>query len=345
MKTLTGKYYISDSLLSNGINLTQLEFKNIDINNKNIILGQGTNKYINLIDKDYNLYKSTNNGYELDTIGKVKKVLSSDSGVILLSQDGKVYRKGSGNYGGTGNSNYYSNFQSIINEQKEQFTNIKDIANSLKFQFATLITGDNELYYIGHRSYTHLPNKTGTGTFASNGIPLYPVKIESEKLKEILPKYYSMAVNCSYYGALSFGATYIITTDGELYSYGSSQLTGTGVAPSDFVKVTLPDKVKQIKSQDGYTMVLLENGEMYAWGYNTYGQFGTGEENIGKLYSTPIKLDIEWKVTNFALGEGFAIFELFDETVIGAGKNEYGQLGTGDTVSTSTFVRCPNLED
>ena len=44
------------------------------------------------------------------------------------------------------------------------------------------------------------------------------------------------------------------------------------------------------------------------------------------------------------MGNGFAIFITTTGEVYGIGRNEYGQLGTGDTISTDTFVRCEELE-
>lgn len=37
----------------------------------------------------------------------------------------------------------------------------------------------------------------------------------------------------------------------------------------------------------------------------------------------------------------FAIFVSKSGEVYGIGKNDYGQLGTGNSEGTSTFVRCP----
>lgn len=60
-------------------------------------------------------------------------------------------------------------------------------------------------------------------------------------------------------------------------------------------------------------------------------------------YPTPVKLSIE-NVRTMTLGDNFAIFETFAGQVYGIGKNDYGQLGTGDNVGASTFVRCEELE-
>ena len=45
-----------------------------------------------------------------------------------------------------------------------------------------------------------------------------------------------------------------------------------------------------------------------------------------------------------SLGNGFAIFASKSGDVYGIGKNDYGQLGTGDSIGRTEFVRCTNLE-
>ena len=45
-----------------------------------------------------------------------------------------------------------------------------------------------------------------------------------------------------------------------------------------------------------------------------------------------------------SLGDGFAVFGTYAGEVYGIGKNDYGQLGTGDNVGASIFVRCEELE-
>ena len=45
-----------------------------------------------------------------------------------------------------------------------------------------------------------------------------------------------------------------------------------------------------------------------------------------------------------SLAKGFAIFASKTGEVYGIGKNDYGQLGTGDSMGKTEFVRCPMLE-
>ena len=46
-----------------------------------------------------------------------------------------------------------------------------------------------------------------------------------------------------------------------------------------------------------------------------------------------------------SLGNGFAIFASKSGEVYGIGKNDYGQLGTGDSIGRTEFVRCTKLEE
>ena len=100
--------------------------------------------------------------------------------------------------------------------------------------------------------------------------------------------------------------------------------------------------VEQIETLDGLSLAVLSNGEVYGWGYNTYGILGEGYE-LGEVYPNPMKLNLS-NVRTMSLGDGFAIFGTYAGEVYGIGKNDYGQLGTGDNTGASTFVRCEELE-
>ena len=137
--------------------------------------------------------------------------------------------------------------------------------------------------------------------------------------------------------------SYVLTNDGKLYTYSNnSNMTGVG-ATDDFKEIKFEGAtVEQIETLDGLSLALLSNEEVYGWGYNTYGILGDGYD-LGGVYSTPVKLNLS-NVRYMSLGEGFAIFATHAGKVYGIGKNDYGQLGTGDNKGASTFVRCEELE-
>ena len=57
-----------------------------------------------------------------------------------------------------------------------------------------------------------------------------------------------------------------------------------------------------------------------------------------------MKLNLS-NIRTMSLGNGFAIFGTYAGEVYGIGRNDYGQLGTGDNKGASTFVRCEELEN
>ena len=84
---------------------------------------------------------------------------------------------------------------------------------------------------------------------------------------------------------------------------------------------------------------ITENGDVYSWGYDYYNLTGKSQEFL----STPVKLPLS-NVYYITIGEGFAIFATEDGKVYGIGRNEYGQLGTGNNTPATNFVECVELE-
>ena len=143
----------------------------------------------------------------------------------------------------------------------------------------------------------------------------------------------------------------ILTEDGKLYTLSMNKITsGNGTAyernTGDFAELTIKEgtTVKQVVTRDGLSLALLSNGEIYGWGYNTYGILGPSYE-VGGVYPTPVKLEgLPSNIRYMSIGNGFAIFASRSGEVYGIGKNDYGQLGTGDSTGRIEFTRCPMLE-
>ena len=113
--------------------------------------------------------------------------------------------------------------------------------------------------------------------------------------------------------------TLILTKDGKLYTYSTnSNMTGVG-ATSDFTEIKFDGAVvEQIETLDGLSLAVLSNGEVYGWGYNTYGILGEGYE-LGEVCPNPVKLNLS-NVRTMSLGDGFAIFGTYAGEVYGIGK-------------------------
>lgn len=131
--------------------------------------------------------------------------------------------------------------------------------------------------------------------------------------------------------------TAIMLTNGKLFR-ASSYWNANG----EFGEVPLPSKVVKIVATFRNSFAVLENGDVYAWGENYKTMFGNGT-NQGEWYQ-PIRLNLPEKIIDVEAGDGYAIFLAESDKIYGVGQNIYGQLGTGDFISTQKFVRCAELE-
>ena len=301
--------------------------------NISYIYGCGTN--FNMVDRNNDVYEGINNKLNDSNINKkAKKIISSIGNRYILTTDGKIYSQGEGFGGGWGNLNKSNTYVLMKYENGEEVTNVKDIFTSKNGWTFIYLTNNNKLYFTGYYKFC-LP---GVGT------SYFPIEVKSEILDTLNGK-----IDRIEYGGKETGGgvTFIITTEGEVYSIASdSNLSGNGKVTSDFEKLDIDGKgtkVRDIKVNNDFILATMQTGEVYAWGYNTYGLMGEGYET-GRVYSTPQKLDLPSMVESTEIGDGFAIFITTTGQVYGIGRNEFGQLGTGDNKSTNVFVRCTELE-
>ena len=302
---------------------------------------------ISLIDRDGMLWDTMD---KKNTVikDKVKEVNIDCDAYLALTEDGKVYTRNNGRIGGTGSVLYKPDYVQMKYADGRLVNDVKDI-----FMFkdrepvGLFLTKDNKLYYSGRVWDNRIPNQgidgdTGKSPLLQDEITLHPCRVSSGVVDKIAKDIADVCGVFKLSHGTYYGSTTILTKTGDLYSYGSPKINGLNSYNPDFVKINLPAKVIDVKVNDLNTFALLENGEVYAWGYNRYGEYGTGYA-VDVFYSTPVKLNLPGAVQVMEIGNGFSIFGLANGSVFGSGKNEYGQLGTGNTVSTTNFVECKVL--
>ena len=72
----------------------------------------------------------------------------------------------------------------------------------------------------------------------------------------------------------------------------------------------------------------MENGEVYSWGYNSYGQFGVNNTSASNY---PVKMQKVSNIIQISAGEDFLLMLDADGSVWGVGANGDGQLGLNST--------------
>jgi alpha-tubulin suppressor-like RCC1 family protein len=119
----------------------------------------------------------------------------------------------------------------------------------------------------------------------------------------------------------SAGATiksYGKNAHGQLGNFSSSGVIGD---------VVIPDTIKQLAAGFDHSLALTENGEIYAWGDNTYGQVGI--DSAKGIVSGPQKIESLPKIVEMSAGFRHSMALDEDGGVWVWGNNIAGQLGIG----------------
>jgi alpha-tubulin suppressor-like RCC1 family protein len=142
--------------------------------------------------------------------------------------------------------------------------------------------------------------------------------------------------------AVGYSHTLVLTSDNKLFAWGNNDYgqLGTGDTTSSTepvaVKMTgaLNGKIPQhiyVGSTSAESLVLCDDGKLYAWGGRGYGQTGNNTWT-GSL--EPTQVTFSGSVKHAAMGNGFGIVATTDDIISTWGAGELGQLGTKNDALT-----------
>jgi alpha-tubulin suppressor-like RCC1 family protein len=147
---------------------------------------------------------------------------------------------------------------------------------------------------------------------------------------------------------VSLGASHsgVVFNNGNVAMNGDNTYGQLGVGPNNLVPVsantqlmlntngvTILSNASTVSCGNGFTLVLLKNGNVLSCGLNTYGQLGV---NNNVNYSVTQYVIDNTQTTNLAnikaisTGDSFSAFLTNNGTVLTCGSNNYGQLGNGN---------------
>ncbi|KAG2457171.1 RCBT1 protein, partial [Polypterus senegalus] len=184
-----------------------------------------------------------------------------------------------------------------------------------------LATEDGEIYAWGHNGYSQLGNGT-----TNQGIS--PLQVSTNLVNKKVTE-----VACGSHHSMA------LTSDGEVFAWGynncgqvGSGSTANQPTPRKVSNCLQNKVVVGIACGQTSSMAVLDNGEVYAWGYNGNGQLGLG--NSGNQL-TPCRLTGLQGYCVLQIASGYAhSLALTDEGLLYVwGANTYGQLGTGNKVN------------
>jgi len=141
----------------------------------------------------------------------------------------------------------------------------------------------------------------------------------------------------------------ILNSNGTIYSWGANNFGQLGNSTEiDSLKPTpVEDKfgdedIISVAAGAFHSIALSDDGNLWAWGWNMYGQLGDGSQ---KNRNTPKKINSISKVKAVSAGYSHTIALKDDGTVWAWGQNDSGQLGNNSTKDSSYPVQVYGLKN
>ncbi|XP_041357060.1 RCC1 and BTB domain-containing protein 1-like [Gigantopelta aegis] len=251
----------------------------------------------------------------LSTIKKVCVFGSSGNEAIFITDDDDVFAIGSNCSSCLGLGDTHSSFVprkiEILCRKK-----IADIAFG-SGPHVLAVSGSGEVFSWGHNGYCQL----GNGGSNQGFLPaLVTTNLQGKRVAQVAcGGHHSMA----------------LTADGEIYAWGQNNCgqVGTGTTsnqptPRRITAVIGCRPAVALACGQTTSMALMDNGELFGWGYNGNGQLG-----VGNNVNQPNPCRVLGALTGLIISKvvcGYAhTMALTDEGVLYSwGANSYGQLGT-----------------
>lgn len=259
-------------------------------------------------------------------IAGVRRIAAGYGHVLALKGDGTVWAWGDNAYGQLGDGTYGASSEPV---QASGLRGATAIAAGRDVSLA--LTADGTVWAWGSNAY----GQTGEGSIDFAGTAL-PVRVEG--LEGV--------------AAISAGGSHCmaICTDGTVWAWGDNRhgVLGDGTTESRFAPVRSgiygvgalsAGDMHSLSAGDTHALAVREDGTVWAWGYNYFGQLGTGGTSLNDqgryyfgteadAYSPDLVRGLP-AMKSVAAGGAHSVALAANGTVWAWGSNADGQLGTG----------------
>lgn len=257
------------------------------------------------------------------SLGNVKAVAAGNGHSLALLADGTVLAWGANHMGQLGDGGTLNRHEPLKIAGVDHV-----VAISAGFNFTLALTNSGRVLAWGENNCGQL----GNGTTDNSSTPL-----QLESLSGVV------AISAGFEHSLALRA------DGSVWGWGSNYSGQLGDASliqrHSPVKVQIPTTLSgpivAISAGGFHSVALEQNGRVWTWGENGYGQLGSGDTTSRWLPVRPVNT---YDVVAIAAGFGHSLVLKRDATVWAWGMNGYGgQLGDDTTVDRSTQVSVIGL--
>ena len=272
----------------------------------------------------WNIVKVNVNGAENKT---QPKVVGGGSNFAALKGNGTVWTWGYNNYGqlGLGDTN---------NRTEPTQTNMKNVIDiAAGTNHILVLKSDGTVWSTGTNKYGQLGDGS---TVDSNSFHKVKLNENGEYLENIVSI------------AAGYSTSYAVTSDGEVYGWGSNDDGELGQANQSTDPVTYPVKMKkisniiQVAAGANHAIMLDVNGNVWATGYNSSGQLGTGDKATQTLPQQMVSVS---GIKEIAAGTNHSVMLTEGGNVLSAGSSIKSQMGDGSSTDRTTAVYARNVSN
>ncbi|KAA5805771.1 S-layer homology domain-containing protein [Thermoanaerobacterium thermosaccharolyticum] len=309
-----------------------------------------------------NTNTNTGNNNVSPSVSNVVAISAGAVHTVALRNDGTVWTWGRNDYGQLGNGTTKGSSLPI---QVKGISNV--VAISAKGVHTVALRNDGTVWAWGNNDHGQL----GNGTTASYSSTPVQVKGISDVVAISAGDYHTVALKndgtvwtwggydgsipvqvkgISNVKAISAGYRYTVAlkNDGTVWAWGNNdhgQLgNGTTASYSSTpVQVKGISGVKAISTENAHTVALKNDGTVWAWGDNEFGQLGNG--TTASYSSTPVQVKGISGVKAISNGWAYTVALKNDGTVWTWGSHGWGQLGNGTTADSSIPVQVEGISD
>ena len=138
----------------------------------------------------------------------------------------------------------------------------------------------------------------------------------------------------------------IVTASGKVFAcgdntYGQLARSSTTVSSGTLVEVNFPGlstKIVSVVAGADHNLAVDEDGGVWVWGRNNYGQLGKGNRSVAERTPSELNLGDGVFAESVAAGFSHSLILTTDGEVLGFGRNNSGQTGQ---VATTSVVTAP----
>ncbi|WP_243467574.1 RCC1 domain-containing protein [Acetivibrio straminisolvens] len=262
--------------------------------------------------------------------GSIIQFQSGNAHSVILKNDGTVWVLGDNRRGQLGLSEVSSLNEPVM---ITGLTGVKSVTAGLEHTLA--LTEDGTLWAWGNNYSLQLIDYTERDPDTGERFINTPIKVETHSDVK--------------YVTANYSRTLVIKNDGTVWLHSLPPIKNS--KDSDYISWEVKGLV-DIKMADigiGHIVTLREDGTVWTWGENVWGQLGNGAQQHHNIHSysyfEPSQAKNLTDVVAIAAGETHSVALKSDGTVWTWGGNFYGELGNGTTTYILEPRKVEGLED